>query len=162
MRYRYWISTGACIILGLILVTAGVGKLLGQTETFRIFYTLPTAIFTPPLINAVSLWLPSIELIIGLLLIIGIAVKLMATFSSVLIAAFIASNSWLLSHGLGPEPCDCFGILDRIFQGELSTIGALYLDIGMLALALAIIFSHPGKLLTVRPWFLRRGRDAKE
>ena len=79
-----------------------------------------------------------------------------------LIAVFIANNSWLLSHGLGHEPCDCFGILDRIFQGELSTIGALYLDIGMLALALAIIFSHPGKLLTVRPWFLRRGRDAKE
>ena len=162
MRHRYWLSTGACIILGLILVAAAVGKLLGQTETFKIFYTLPTAIFTPPLINAVSLWLPIIEFIIGLLLIIGIVPKLMAIFSSVLIAAFIASNSWLLSQGLGREPCDCFGILDRIFYGELSTTGALYLDIGMLALALAIIFYYPGKLLTVPSWFLSRSKDAKE
>jgi len=162
MRYRYWVSVGASIILGLIFVTAALGKLLQQTETFKIFYTSDKALLTPALADAVAVWLPPIELVVGLLLIIGIATKLVAVFSSGLIAAFMVNNSWLLSQGLGHEPCDCFGVLEIIFQGSLSTTGALYLDIGMLVLAFIVVFCYPRHLLTTRLWFLRMGKEGSE
>lgn len=155
MSYRYRLSVVAGIILGLIFITAGLGKLLYQLETFKVFYTPPVTLLPPALTNSIFIWLPSIELLLGLLLILGIAPKLTATCSSVLIAAFIANNSWLLSQGLGYKSCpECFGIWESIFMGELSTIGALYLDVGMLALAFIIVFCYPGNLLTTQPWFL--------
>ncbi len=158
MRYKYWIGIGASIILGLIFVAAGLGKLLYQTEPVWIFsYPLPD-FFTPAFIKTFFIWLPWIELIVGLLLIIGIAAKLMAVFSSALIAGFITNNIWLLSHGLGYEPCGCFGILERITQAKLSTTGSLYLDIVMLALALVILFCSQSNFLNIYPWFLTRSR----
>jgi len=84
----------------------------------------------------------------------------MGFLSLALTAAFIGNNSWLLSQGLGYEPCTCFGVADRIFQGTLSTTGALYVDIGMLALAMIIILFYPGKLLTIRPLFLKPRKEA--
>ncbi len=158
-RCRYWVSVGASIVLGLIFGIAGLGKLLRQAETYRIFYASDKALLTPALAGVLSVWLPRIELIVGLLLIIGVATKLIVIFSSVLIAAFIANNSWLLSQGLGYEPCGCFGILEIIFRGSLSTTGALYLDIGMLALAFMAIFWYPGNLLTTRLWFFEVALD---
>ena len=156
MRYRHWAGIGSGIILGLIFVISGLGKLLSQAESFKTIFNPFPDFLAPVFAEAVFSWLPYIELIVGLLLIIGILAKLMAVFSLVLIAGFITNNSWLLSRGLGYEPCSgCFGIMERIIQVELSTVGALYMDIGMLALALIILLCYPGKFFTLRPWFLR-------
>jgi len=147
--------------LGLVFVAAGLGKLLQPAEAFKIFFSSYPAylldFLRPAFFKAIFVWLPRIELIVGLLLIMGIAAKLMAAFSSVLIAGFIANNSWLLSQGLGYDPCSgCFGMLERITQARLSTVGALYLDIGMLVLVLIILFCYPGNFLTTRPQFFRK------
>ena len=107
--------------------------------------------------HVVFIWLPYVELLIGLLLIIGIMPKLMALLSAVLIAGFITNNAWLLSRGLGYEPCTCFGILDRIMQVELSTAASLYLDIAMLALILIVILYHKSSFFNVYPRFSARG-----
>ena len=156
MRYRYWIGIVVSIILGLIFVVAGLGKLLSQAESFTTIFNPFPDFLVPVFTEAVFSWLPFIELIIGLLLIIGILAKLMAVFSLVLIAGFITNNSWLLSRGLGYEPCSsCFGIMERIIQVELSTIGALYLDIGMLALVIIILFCYQSNFLNAYPWFFR-------
>ena len=161
MLNRHWLAIGASILLGLVFVVAGLGKLLQPAEAFKIFFTSYPAylvdFLTPVFFKAIFTWLPRIELIVGLLLIMGIAAKLMAAFSSMLIAGFIANNSWLLSQGLGYEPCSgCFGMLERITQARLSTVGALYLDIGMLVFVLIILFCYPGNFLTTRPWFFRK------
>ena len=155
MRYRYWLGIGSGIILGLIFVVSGLGKLLSQAESFKAIFNPFPDFLAPVFAEAVFSWLPYVELIIGLLLIVGIAAKLMAIFSSVLIVGFITNNSWLISRGLGYEPCDCFGVMERIIQVELSTTGALYLDIGMLASVLIILFCYQGRFFTLRPWFLR-------
>lgn len=153
-RFRFWAGVAASIILGLVLVTAGVGKLPQPAETFDLLYALQIPI-TPVIADALSLSLTVIEVIIGLLLIIGVVGKLMAIFSALLTAAFIANNSWLLSQGLGHESCGCFGVLETVFVGDLSTQAALYIDIGMIVLALIIIFVYPDRFLNIRPWFLR-------
>jgi len=162
MHYRNWVGIGAGILLGLIFVAAGLGKLLEQAETLEIFYTLPAAFSTPALAGAVSFWLPIIELVVGLLLITSFAAKPVAAFSLLLITGFIATNSWLLSQGLGEEPCGCFGIAETMAQFRLVVINSLYFDVGMLGLGLLILLYSPGKFSTLKPWFLARRKTASD
>lgn len=158
MRYRYWIGIGASLILGVIFTIAGLGKLLHPGEPFQLF-SFPDYL-APALAKVVFIWLPYLELIVGLLLISGIATKLVNTFATVLIAGFITNNVWLLSQGLGDKPCGCFGIAERMAQARLSVLGSLYIDIIMLALVIVIFFCYQCNFFNVYPWFLRRGRIA--
>ena len=159
-HYRYWISIEASIILGLVFLVAGLGKLPYQGK----FLTLiPLGSFLIPLLpRLVAQWLPIIELALGLLLITGFAIKLMASLSAVLIMVFITNNGWLLSHGLGYEPCGCFGIWEKLLQGSLSTTDALYIDIGMLALVSIILCFYPGNFFTIRPWFFKGNKIGRD
>jgi len=162
MRYKYWIGIGASIILGLIFFAAGLGKLLHQLlqqpEAFKIFVT-PLPGFLPLFfVKVVFIWLPRIELVVGLLLIIGIAVKLVATFSSVLIAGFIAINSLMIIQGLAHGRCpSCFGP-----QLALRAVDALFIDIIMVVLVLIILFCYQSNFFNIYPWFLKRGRIAEK
>jgi len=148
----------ASIILGIIFFAAGLGKLLTEAEGFKMIFNPFPDFLASAFANTIFIWLPYIEIVIGLLLIIGIVPKLMAILSAVLIVGFITNNAWLLSRGLGYEPCTCFGILDRIIGVELSTTGSLYLDIVMLALVLIIVFCHQSSFLNVHSHFLARGK----
>ena len=145
--YRQWAGVGASIVLGLIFIASSLGKLPHQVEFLAII--LPKSFLTPLLAQLVASWLPWIELVLGSLLILGIAAKIMASFSAVLIVTFIYYNSWMISHGLGHESCGCFG------EVPLSNMGALYFDIGMLALVVIILFCYPRHFFTIRPWFFR-------
>ena len=156
---KYWIGVGASIILGLMFFTAGLGKLLHQTAIPEIYFMTLPSFATPALIEAFFSWLPRIELIVGLLLIIGIAAKLVAVFSSALIAGFIANNSWLLIHGLGEIPCGCFGIVEEMVQIRLSATVSLYLDIAALALVSIILSCYKSGFFNVNPWFTSRGKN---
>jgi len=163
--FKFWLAVAASLILGMIFIIAGLGKMPQQSEIFALSAFLPGTFLAPILAKvakAAFLKLPVVELTVGLLLIMGVATKIIATFSLALIAAFMANNSWLLSHGLRHMPCGCLGIVEEsLLRGELSVAGALYLDIGMLALVLIILFCYPGNFLTPRPWFLRT-RMAKD
>ena len=161
MQRKRWLAIVASMLLGLIFVAAGLGKLLQHAEVFRIYFaSYPSYLLDllpPAFFEAIFVWLPRIELIIGLSIIISITAKLVAAFSLLLIAGFIANNSWLLSQGLEYESCGCFGMIESITQARISTVSALYLDIGMLVLVVIILLYYPGKFITVRPWFLVRG-----
>ena len=160
MRYR--IGLGAGIFLGIILIVAGLGKLLSEAESFKSIFNPFPDFLAPFFSQAVYSWLPYLEVVIGVALIAGVLSRLMAVFSLVLVAGFITNNSWLVSRGLGYEPCECFGVLERIVHVELSAVGALYLDSAMLVLALAVLFWHRGRFLNMRPWFLKKAKGARE
>ena len=159
MRHRHWIGLASSIILGLIFITAGLGKLLDQDEIFGVLFSYYPAFLTSAQAKLAFTWIPWIELIVGVLLITGIAAKFVASLSTLLIAAFITNNIWLINHGLGYKPCGCLGIAERIIQYKLSTLQSLYLDIGMLALVLVILLCHQSSFLNIYPWFLRRGKN---
>ncbi len=154
MRYIHWAGIAAGILLGLVFFVAGLGKLPVQTEAYMIIFGLQRALLHPTLANHIDIWLPRVELALGLLLIVGVATKFMTSFASVLIAAFIFNNSWEIARGAGENACGCFGA--NSFLGYLSNTQALYLDIGMLALVSVILLWYPGNWLTARPWFLRK------
>ena len=153
MRYRYWIAFGASILLALVFITAGVGKLMGQSA-FLLTLSGSYVISKEALVLLAD-WLPWVELVLGVCLLVGIFPQIAAGISTLLIAAFIMHNGWMIANGFGHEPCGCLGVLEGLFTGELSTMGSLYVDIVLVILALAVYFSYPGRLLNVRPWFMR-------
>jgi len=159
-RSLYWLSIIAGIILGLIFITAGLGKILHPTAILDTFYHyLPrfapyflTSAFT----DAILVWLPRAELVIGLLMIVGVLARLMSVLSLLLTAGFIANNVWLLNHGQGHSPCGCLGAVEEVFGVTLSATGALYMDLVMMVLALVILLGYRGTFLNPYPWFLKR------
>ncbi len=155
MRSLNWFAISAGIILGLIFLAAGLGKLLNPMGSSIIFVFpefLPTA-----LDKFIYQWLPSIEVLIGVLLITGIAARLVASLALALTVSMIANNSILLVQGLGDKPCGCFGEAERLAQLSLSVTGALYIDVAMLILGFMILFFYRGRFININPWFLRRG-----
>lgn len=157
MGYKHWLGLGASLILGIIFFISGIGKLLAQEELFETFF--------PGFLDFLSLGqtrllfygLPYVELVIGTLLIIGVGTKPVAAFSLLLISAFIASNVWFITHGMGFEPCGCLGIFDRLFQSKLSTQQSLYLDMAMLSLVLITLLCYKRNFTDLYPWFIKKG-----
>ena len=154
MRVRFWLMLVASIVLGIVLVAAGIGKLLGHSA---FLIELNATGFLPPWFAGVAAnWLPLAEIVIGLALLSGTFTQLAAMLSTLLFAAFGFNNIWAIAHGLGYQSCSCFGIFEKIFQGKLSTTNALYVDIGMFVLALVVYFAWPGKFTNIRPWYFRK------
>lgn len=154
MTRANWLAVGAGIILGLIFLAAGVGKTLSQTNSFVIFVFpefLPTA-----LDEFIFRWLPTVEILIGALLITGVIARLVASFALALTVGLIANNTILLIQGLGDKTCGCFGEAERLVHLRLSIAGALYIDVVMLILGIMILFYYRGKFVNIRPWFLRK------
>jgi hypothetical protein len=155
-RYKYWGGIGAGTFIGLMFVSAGFGKLPHQGEYWGLLLgDYSNSIMLLRLIDIVKQWLPWMEIVLGSLLIAGIASKIAASFSSFLILGFIANNIWMISQGAGREPCGCFGKFEA-FLGTLSAENALCMDLGMLVLILIIFLYYPGNFFSIRPWFLQR------
>ncbi|MFC2068065.1 MauE/DoxX family redox-associated membrane protein [Chloroflexota bacterium] len=155
MRYRYWITLISSLLLALVFLTAGVGKLLGQSA----FMLEVSSFVASPLLESIIVnWLPWVEIVIGLCLLGGVAVQIVSGAAAVLVGAFIFHNSWMISQGHAYEPCSCLGLASQLLDAELSTVGALYIDIALFILALAVYFSYQGKTFTLRPWFLKRNQ----
>jgi len=127
----------AAIPVGMILIIAGMGKLIfGQGE---VEYT------TPFLFNV----LPYIEISLGAFLIFGVAIKLAAITSALLIIGFAIANIALLVQGA--EGCaSCFGA--GVIVAPALT---LTLD-GLMAILVAIIFyCLRGRDFNLMPWYLK-------
>ena len=170
-RVRSIVSLVACTVLGLIFLISGSGKIFafgempGQTMKF-IGAIMPDAWLTP----GVALFLgdilfpyiiPWAELCLGILLLLRIWPRLFATISLPLIVAFTVNNCWYISQGkLNFTSCECFGIWEEMF-GTMTHLQSLSLDIVLLALALTVIFVHPGGFLTSPPWLAKLEKGAK-
>lgn len=153
------VSLVAAVLLGLIFIASGTGKLFGDIETSAqvmsfINDILPESLLIPPVIYfiyniLVPYLFPAAELMLGVCLLIGFVPALAALLSLPLLLVFMATNIWALVVG-GYETCaSCFGIWEEIF-GHLSPTQSLIIDILMVVLALLIICMRPGKFLTSR------------
>jgi len=153
-RQRVLITLGPGVFLGLVLLAAGSGKLPGQTEFIDV---LLKSFWTPPVAYLIGYCLPWVEIILGVLLLLGVFPRIAAALCLPLTAGFMANNSWALSQGMEQFPqCGyCFGIWEELL-GAISPLQALYLDIVLVCLALTIILFHPGGFLSFQPWFIKR------
>jgi len=157
---RSTISIVACVIIGAILIFAGLGKLAefgtipGQTDFLDKF--IPDFLLTPDFARFIGLivipWiLPITELVIGAALIIGIWPRVFAIICIPMFLGFMANNSYAIAQGMEKFPeCECFGIF-----GALTPIQSIYMDIGMFILAVLIIVIHPGGFFAHQFWLNR-------
>lgn len=164
-RVRTRISLAASILLGITLLFAGSGKLIGfgempgQALEF-LDAIIPDVLLTPAVASFIGnvflpYIVPSVEVCLGILLILSIWPRLIALFSLFLSIIFMSSNFWLIRRGTEEFPsCECFGIWEKMF-GTLTPLQALYIDIVLFALALTIIFVHPGGFLSSPPWAVK-------
>lgn len=142
----------AAIPLGMVFVIAGLGKLLlGQTA-----FALPA--FIPQyLTNVLFTSLPYIEIIIGSLLILGVAIKFVSSLAGILIIGFVVSNLNMINLGVTGCP-GCFG------AGSLTPATAILLDCLMALMVTIIILFYNGKLFNKIPLLIelvKQGREGK-
>ena len=98
--------------------------------------------------------LPYLELALGLLLLTGLAIRLAAVLSAVVLVAFIASVISAAARGLSID-CGCFGGGGDIAAGQTAYVQEVLRDLGFLALACYLVI-RPDTPLSVDRWVHRR------
>lgn len=128
-----WISTAARLILGVVWIVAGatkVGDLAASGRSVAAYHIFPFE--AARFIGAV---LPFFEIALGVLLIIGLATRLGAIVSTILLIAFIAGIASAWARGLRID-CGCFGNGGDLAANENPTyLTETVRDIGLLVLA---------------------------
>ncbi|TKV61303.1 DoxX family membrane protein [Nakamurella flava] len=99
--------------------------------------------------ETVAAVLPYLEIALGLLLLIGLATRLAAILSAVVLVIFIAGVISAAARGLSID-CGCFGGGGDVAAGQTNYAGEILRDVGFLALA-AWLIVRPGT-----PWSLDR------
>lgn len=155
------IIVAPCVLLGLMMLVGGIGKLPffdevvgtfpGQTEFLDVVFgpLWPTVAF---FISNILHW---VELVLGVALVMGIYPRISAVLTLPLIAGFMSSNIYAIANGETFDSCGCFGVFEKLF-GDTTPLQSLGIDIALLLFALIIIFLHPAPFLSFQSWFAKR------
>ncbi len=133
------------ILIGGLFIWASYDK-IANPDQFAI--AISNYGFLPDfLVNIWAIGLPWIELVIGLLLVVGIFVEASALISALLYVSFIIALFWALIKGLDID-CGC-----EITDGG-KKINNWYLvrDFSLLAASIWIIFGYQGKIALESLW----------
>ncbi len=141
--------------LGAVWLLSGVPKAMNPRETIvavRAYDLLPESLVEP-----VAAVLPFLEIALGLLLILGLATRLAAVLSAVVLVIFIGGVISAAARGLSID-CGCFGGGGTIAPGETAYAAEIIRDVGFLALAAFLIW-RPDTPLSIDRLVRRRVAD---
>ena len=128
-----WIGLISRLTLGGVLTVAGYLKFdeLDKSQmAVRAYEMLPV-----PLANFIGIVLPFAEILMGLLLIVGAATRLMGILSALLMLVFVIGISQAWARGLSID-CGCFGGGGEVAPGEANYLTPLLRDAGLAALGI--------------------------
>lgn len=95
--------------LAALFLLSGIGKLLEPREEFialvQSFHVIPD-----PLAVAYGTLLPWVEVIVAILLLIGLYIKIAATFAGLMLLSFIIAISVVFIRDGSLANCGCFGV----------------------------------------------------
>ena len=135
-RYGSWFGLLSRLVLGGVLFAAGWLKIFTPAKSamaVRAYEVLPIG-----LANFVGIALPWLEVGFGILLIIGVAVRLSASVGGGLMLLFIAAISQAWARGLSID-CGCFGGGGAVEPSETKYLSEILRDTGLALLALYLI-----------------------
>lgn len=146
------VATVARVGLAAVWLVAAVPKILDPNQTFasvKAYQLLPDGLVGP-----VAEVQPFLELVIGLLLLMGIGTRLMGVLSALLLLVFIAgiAQSWV--RGLTID-CGCFGGGGHVAANQTRYPQEIARDIGFLALSVWLIV-RPRTLFGLDAWLAAR------
>jgi uncharacterized membrane protein YphA (DoxX/SURF4 family) len=135
-KLQPWIGLTSRLILGGVLLVAGYLK-VGKTEisqmAVRSYELLPISIA-----NFLGLTLPLFEVVIGLLLILGAATRVVAALGGFTMFIFIIAIAQAWARGLNID-CGCFGGGGTVDPGQTRYLQEILRDAGLVAMALFLI-----------------------
>ena len=138
-KYGKWFGLLSRLTLGGVLLAAGWLKIFTPAKSqmaVRAYEVLPIS-----LANFLGIFLPWFEVGLGILLILGIAVRLSAFLGGALMVVFIAAISQAWARGLSID-CGCFGGGGTVAPGETKYLSEILRDAGLALLAL-YLFRYP-------------------
>jgi uncharacterized membrane protein YphA (DoxX/SURF4 family) len=137
------------VVLGGVFVWAGaskVGDLAGSVRGVHAYQLLPYDVSV-----AVGSTLPFVEIVVGLLLVAGLATRLAAAVTAALLAAFTAGIAAAWARGLAID-CGCFGGGGELAAGQSPQYGwEITRDVVLLAVATLLVL-WPGTAWSVDAW----------
>ena len=138
-----WVSTGARFVLGGVLLVAGAAKVVdpqASVAAVRAYELLPDG-----LVTAVGWGLPFVEVVLGVLLLAGIAVRPAALATAVLLVVFIAAVTSAAVRGLSID-CGCFGGGGPVPPGQTAYAAEVARDLALLAAAAWLVVRPQSRL----------------
>ncbi|MFR9805470.1 MauE/DoxX family redox-associated membrane protein [Pseudonocardia sp. RS010] len=139
-----WVALLARLVLGGVWIAAGAAKVTALDESVRAvraYRLLPDLAA-----QIVGAGLPLVEIVLGLLLVVGLGVRASAVVSALLMAAFVVGIASAWARGLRID-CGCFGSGGELAAGEDPAYGwELARDGALLLLALFLAARPPGRL----------------
>ena len=150
-RCEPWIDLAFRIFLGGVFIAAAVPK-IADVEAFAIsiatYQILPLS-----LVNLQAIVLPWLELIAGVLLIVGLRCKAQALIINGMLVMFIVAIYSAMSKGIQAQ-CGCFGAEAEAAMNGL-TWAKIMEDTGWLLMGLYILLGSPNRISLDR-WIEQR------
>jgi len=137
-----WLTLLSRLILGVVLLVAGglkIGNLPKSAMAVRSYEMLPI-----PLANFLGYTLPWIEIGLGLLLLVGVTVKISGALGALTMLAFIIAIAQAWARGLSID-CGCFGGGGAIDPEDTKYLSEIIRDIGLMALGIFLYFYPKGR-----------------
>jgi uncharacterized membrane protein YphA (DoxX/SURF4 family) len=137
-----WLTLLSRLILGGVLIVAGalkIGNLQKSAMSVRAYEMLPIW-----LANFFGYALPCVEIGIGALLILGVAVRIMGALGALIMLGFIIAIAQAWARGLSID-CGCFGGGGTIDPEDTKYLSTILRDIGFLALGVFLYFYPKGR-----------------
>lgn len=135
----------ARLVLGAVLIVAGGLKITtpeASAKATQAYQVLPH-----DLAAYVGYALPTVEVVLGLLLVLGLFTRTAAAITSVLLVVFIGGIAQAWARGLTID-CGCFGGGGTVAADEVSYLPRILEDLGMLACG-AWLSWRPASLLSL-------------
>ncbi len=155
-----WVTTVARLVLAGVLIVAGwlkVGAPALSVQAVRAYELLPDRIAT-----AVGYGLPVLEIVVGVLLVLGLLTRLSAVGAGLLMVAFVIGIASAWARGLRID-CGCFGGGGPLAEGqEPAYFWELVRDFGLVVLAGWIAWFTPGRFALDTPLGLAPRSYAEE
>jgi uncharacterized membrane protein YphA (DoxX/SURF4 family) len=150
-RLAPWLATVLRLLVGVVFVVAGatkVGDLAASGRAVNAYQLMPFGIA-----KIVGAALPFVEIVVGLLLALGLATRVMAVLSAGLLAVYIFGISSVWVRGLSID-CGCFSKGGQLAPGQHpSYLWDLVRD-SLLLLAALFVVVYPRTRFAVDGWLL--------
>jgi uncharacterized membrane protein YphA (DoxX/SURF4 family) len=154
-RVRDVVGLIARVGLASVWLTSGILKAADPRQT--LVAVRGYRILSESLVSVVAAALPYLEIALGVLLLIGLATRLAAVLSAIVLVAFIAGVISAAARGLSID-CGCFGGGGDVGAGQTAYTTEILRDVGFLLLASYLIV-RPDTPLSVDRLVRRRAEE---
>ncbi len=152
-----WVTTVSRLVLAGVLIVAGWGKIgtpVLSVQAVEAYELLPESLAT-----AVGYGLPILEIVVGVLLVVGLLTRAAGVISALLMLAFVIGIASAWARGLRID-CGCFGGGGQLAAGvEPDYLIDILRDLGLFGLGVLVAWFPPGRFALDSALGLTPGRE---